>query len=171
MGGKVAMQLALLHPEKVARLIVVDISPRAYSARLDRIFAALLSLDTGAFQTRTQLEHALAVPIPSLPMRRFLLNNVSRNPAGDFCWKIGLHEIHQNSHRLGAALTAGRPFNGPALFLRGEQSDFLTEEDMVLIRRWFPHARLQTIARARHWVHVENPEAFLQAVLKFMLSR
>jgi esterase len=168
MGGKVAMQLALLHPELVDRLIIVDISPRAYLRRFDRVFAALLSLDPHAFQTRKELEDTLAGPIPDLSTRRFLLNNLTRDPAGGYRWKIGLDEIHHNYSHLGAALSQGHPFQGPALFLRGEHSDFLVQEDMTLIRRWFPHAQIQTIPRARHLLHTENPEAFLEAVLEFV---
>jgi esterase len=167
MGGKVAMQLALLHPELVDRLIVVDISPRAYSRRFDRVFSALLSLDPHAFQTRKELEDTLAGPVPDLSTRQFLLNNLARDPTGGYRWKIGLHQIHHNYTHLGAALSQGHPFKGPALFLRGEHSDFLVQEDMTLIRRWFPHAQLQAIPRARHLLHTENPDAFLEAVLEF----
>jgi esterase len=167
MGGKVAMQLALLQPALVDRLIVLDISTRAYSRRLDRIFAALLALNPKAFQTRKELEDTLAGPIPDLSTRQFLLSNLTRDPAGGFRWRIGLHEIHHNSAHLVKALTEGKPFHGPALFLRGEQSDFLLETDMDLIRRWFPHAKLQAIPRSRHLLHTENPEALLEAVLGF----
>ncbi len=167
MGGKVAMQLALLHPVLVDRLIVLDISPRAYSRRLDRIFAALLALDPHAFQSRKELDSTLAGPVPDLSTRQFLLSNLTRDPAGGYRWKIGLHEIHLNSPHLVKALTEGKPFEGPTLFLRGELSDFLVEADMDLIRRWFPHAELQTIPRSRHLLHTENPEALLRAVLAF----
>jgi esterase len=171
MGGKVAMQLAMLHPELVVRLIVVDIAPRAYSRRLDRIFAALLALDPHAFETRQDLENTLAGPIPDLSTRQFLLSNLTRDPAGGYRWRIGLHEIHHNSSHLVKALSEGTPFQGPTLFLRGEQSDFLLETDMDLIHRWFPHAELQTIPRSRHLLHTENPEALLQAVLGFAAAR
>ena len=167
MGGKVAMQMALLHAELVDRLIVLDIAPRAYSRRLDRIFAALLALDPKGFQTRKELEDTLAGPIPDLTTRQFLLTNLTHDPAGGFRWRIGLNEIHHNSSHLVKALTEGTPFQGPTLFLRGEQSDFLLETDMDLIRRWFPQAKLQAIPHSRHLLHTENPEALLKAVLTF----
>jgi esterase len=168
MGGKVAMQMAMLHPELVDRLIVLDIAPRAYSRRLDRIFAALLALDPMAFQTRKELDDTLAGPIPDLSTRQFLLSNLTRDPAGGYRWRIGLHEIHHNSSHLVKALSEGKPFEGPTLLLRGEQSDFLLETDMDLIRQWFPHAELRAIPRSRHLLHTENPEALLEAVLAFL---
>ncbi len=168
MGAKTAMQFALLHPEKVRKLIPVDLAPRAYSGRHERIFSALLALDLSAFATRQQIETALAPSIPDLALRRFLLKNVSRTQADGFEWKIGLPEIHANYPQLGAQLSLGRPFAGPVLFLRGEKSDYLGEQDLPLIRTLFPQARLQTIPEAGHLVHVENPQGFLRAVLDFL---
>lgn len=168
MGGKTAMQLALLHPERVEKLVVVDIAPRAYPPRHEEIFAGLLALDPAACQTRGQMEAALAPWVPDLPTRRFLLKNVTRAPGGGFHWRIGLREIYANYARLGEALAGGQSFRGPVLFLRGERSDYLREEDMPAARRLFPRAELRTIPRAGHLVHTENPSAFLQTVLEFL---
>ena len=59
MGGKVAMQFALRHPNQVDRLVLVDVSPRAYPPRHARTLAALLALDLHAFQRREQLDAKL----------------------------------------------------------------------------------------------------------------
>ena len=59
MGGKVAMQFALQHPTEVERLVVVDVSPRAYPSRHQPTFVALLALDLHAFQRREQLDAEL----------------------------------------------------------------------------------------------------------------
>jgi pimeloyl-ACP methyl ester carboxylesterase len=168
MGAKTAMQLALLHPDRVEKLIAVDLAPRAYPLRHERIFAGLLSIDPAAFQTRKQMEEALAPSIPDLALRQFLLKNVTRDPGGRFRWKIGLREIHRNYARLAEALAHERPFTKPTLFIRGENSDYLREEDLSSIHRLFPHAQLQAIPKAGHLVHAENPGAFLEAVLKFL---
>jgi esterase len=37
-----------------------------------------------------------------------------------------------------------------------------------VIRRLFPQARIIRIAGAGHWVHAEQPRAFLQAVGPFL---
>ena len=168
MGGKTAMQFALLFPEKVSKLIVVDISPRAYPPNHEKILAALLALEPASYQTRKQLEEALAPSIPDLALRQFLLKNLARDPAGVFYWKIGLAQIHQNYHRLREAIGSERPFEKPALFIRGQHSEYLHEQDLPVIRRLFPRARLQTISGAGHLVHLENPPAFVEAVGRFL---
>jgi len=168
MGGKTAMQMALLFPRQVERLIVVDIAPRLYPPRHHLIIEAMHALDPGRYHTRKQMEEALAPAIPELPLRQFLLKNVRRSVAGTFQWQIGLEEIRRGYSELQRAGFDGTPFSKPTLFLRGERSDFLTEQDLVSIRPLFPNARLDTIPRAGHLVHVENPAAFLAAVSAFL---
>jgi esterase len=169
MGGKTAMQFALLYPKLVHKLIVVDIAPRQYSPRHENVFAGLLPLDLKTFQTRVQLEEALAPSIPDLALRRFLLKNAERATEG-FRWRFGLCEIHRNYLRLGEAPSGPQPFTGLSLFVRGETSNYLLEDDLSSILPLFPLARLRTIPGAGHLVHTEKPEAFLRMVLEFLLK-
>ncbi len=168
MGGKVAMQFALEFPARVKKLVVVDMAPRAYARVHDKIFGALLALDLASFQTRQPLEEALASEIPSLNLRRFLLKNLSRDDHGKFAWKMNLRGVAENYSRLGEVLAAQPPFPGPALFIRGGKSDYINAADEIEIRRLFPSAEIQTIARANHWVHADVPEEFLRLVLEFL---
>ena len=168
MGGKTAMQFALLYPDLVKRLVVADIAPRAYPRLHQSILSALLSLDLSASRDRRYFEQALAPEIPSLATRQFLLKNLKRHPDGSFYWRLGLQEIQQNYRELGRAVDGTNPFNGPALFLRGERSDYLTEEDQPAIQQLFPAAQFQTIPGAGHLLHVENATEFIAAICKFV---
>jgi esterase len=168
MGGKVAMQLALDFQQRVKKLVVVDMAPRAYAPSHDPIFKALLALDLPAFQTRTQLEDALARDIPSLNLRRFLLKNLGRDAKGKFVWKMNLRGIQENYGHLCQAVEAAVSFNGPALFLRGGWSDYVAPTDEPDIHRLFPAAEIQTIAASSHWVHADAPEEFVRRVLGFL---
>ncbi|HWX21462.1 MAG TPA: alpha/beta fold hydrolase [Candidatus Binatia bacterium] len=170
MGGKTAMQFALLYPAQVQKLVVVDIAPRVYSPRHTDVFAGLLPLNLASFQTRSQIENALAPSIPDLALRRFLLKNAERDPGGGFRWRFGLQEIYQNYQRLGEAPAGAQPFNGPVLFIHGEGSDYLKEEDLGSIQRLFPQARLASLSGAGHLPHTENPGAFVQQVKEFLLG-
>ena len=167
MGGKTAMQLALSYPGSVRKLVVADMSPRADAGRHEKIIAGLRSLELPRYETRREIETALGTAVPDLSTRQFLLKNVARTPVGGFSWKIGLEEIHQNYSNLTKAIDDDAPFSKPALFIRGEVSDYLTEADWPLILHLFPKATLQNIPAAGHLVHVENPDAFFAAVLGF----
>jgi pimeloyl-ACP methyl ester carboxylesterase len=162
------MQLALHFPERVDKLVVADMAPRAYAPAHDKIFAALLALELPKFQTRAQIEEALAPEIPNPVLRRFLLKNLGRNPAGGFFWKINLRDIAENYWRLREPVVGASPFGKPTLFIRGGKSNYLQPEDEPLINQWFPNAQIQTIAAAGHWVHAEQPEEFLRLGLDFL---
>jgi esterase len=168
MGGKVAMQFALDFPACVKKLVVVDMAPRAYARTHDKIFAALLALDLKLFQTRQQIEEALAPEIPSLNLRRFLLKNLGRNEHGKFVWKMNLRGVAENYVHLGKVLSGEKMFGNPALFIRGGKSDYISAADESEIRRRFPAAQIQTIASANHWVHADAPEEFVRRVLDFL---
>jgi len=168
MGGKTAMEFALTFPEKVSKLIVVDIAPRAYGPAHGEIFNALLSVDPKAFQTRREIEAALAPAVPELRVRRFLLKNLARDPAGAFYWKLDLRNIFQNYSSLNAAIAADRLFEKPARFIRGGRSDYVQEQDFAAIRRLFPRAEICLLRDAGHWVHEETPEALVENVEHFL---
>lgn len=168
MGGKVAMQFALNFSPRVKKLVVVDMAPRAYKRIHEPIFAALLALDLDSFQTRLQIEEALAPEIPSLNLRRFLLKNLGRNDHGKFFWKMNVRGVADNYLRLGEVLAAEKPFTHPTLFIRGGLSEYVGPGDEVQIRKLFPTAEIATIAAASHWVHADAPEEFVRLVLGFL---
>jgi esterase len=168
MGGKVAMQFALDHPQRVKKLVVVDMAPRAYQRTHDNIFESLLALDLPQYQSRQQIEDVLAPAISSLNLRRFLLKNLGRDNSGKFFWKMNLRGIAENYSRLGEVLGAAAPFTGPTLFIRGGKSNYIGDRDEAEIHQRFSAAKIQTIATANHWVHADAPEEFVRLVLDFL---
>jgi esterase len=168
MGGKTAMQFALQYPERVEKLIVADMAPRAYEPSHDEIFDALLELDLSKYQARQEIEEALAPKIPNLILRRFLLKNLGRDESGRFTWKINLEGIWKNYPRLGDELSAVAPFTKPTLFISGGRSDYVRPGDENLIHQLFPSARIEVIAAASHWIHADQPVEFLRLVFDFL---
>jgi esterase len=170
LGGKVAMQFALLWPQRVGKLVVVDIAPRAYESVHDEVFAALRGLHLSRIRTRTEADAALAGSIPHHATRRFLLTNLVPLPEGGFRWRVNLEALSAQREQLTAAVTGMVPFEGPMLFVRGGCSDYVCDTDRVPIERLFPQARLETIEGAGHWVHVDALEAFLDQITSFLLG-
>jgi pimeloyl-ACP methyl ester carboxylesterase len=168
MGGKTAMQLALSHPDLVRKLVIADMAPQRGFGRHEKMIEGLRALDLARFETRKEIENALAPAVPDLSTRQFLLKNIARKTEGGFSWKIGLEEIHQNYGRLTEAIDSSAPFAKPALFIRGETSDYLLEGDWPSIQRLFPQAALRTIPGVGHLVHVENEQAFYELVTQFL---
>lgn len=168
LGGKVAMRLALGEPERVEKLIAVDIAPRRYPPWHRWIIDALRKLDLPAAGSRTGLDAALAPAVTDAVLRRFLLKSVERNADGGFRWRLNLEAIDRHHEELCGFPEHERAFTGPALFLRGGRSDYVTAGDEFLIRRLFPNARIATIQDAGHWVHAERPDEFCAACREFL---
>jgi esterase len=168
MGGKTSMQFALNFPEMVEKLIVVDISPKAYPPQHDKIFEALFALRLDRYRTRSELDAALAESISDFAVRQLLLKNVSRDEKGNFQWKLDVPAIYRNYDKINEAIKPVRKFEKPVLFIRGAKSAYILDEDMPMIKSLFPRARLATVENAGHWVHAEVPQRFADIVVEFL---
>lgn len=168
MGGKVAMCAALRRPERVARLIVADIAPVAYPPGHLAYVEALHRLDLDGLKGRAEAERRLAPAVPDRDTRLFLLQNLVRED-GRFRWRINLTAIARDLAGLaGFAPPPRARYEGPALFVTGARSGYVRPEHREAIRHLFPHAHLVTLREAGHWLHAEQPEAFLRTVQPFL---
>lgn len=167
MGGKVAMQFALHHPDMVERLVVVDIAPGPADDNHGHIFRALLDLDLKQITTRQEAEVWLEPRIPDFGTRQFLLKNITRNADGTFAWKMNLPVLWSAYPDILAGVQ-GVPFDKPALFIRGSRSNYVQDEDLPLIRHLFPQAQVVTIEGAGHWVHADKPTELLAILQEFL---
>lgn len=168
MGGKTAMYAALGFPERIDKLIVVDMAPTTYPPHHEYLFEGLKSLELDRYENRRDIDEALAEYVDSYRVRQFLLKNLDYD--GDrYAWKMNLDVIHANYERVVKGLDTDRTYDGPTLFIRGEESDYIADDDVPAIRKNFPNAELVTIPDAGHWVHADAPDAFADAVLDFLL--
>ncbi|CAD5289353.1 MULTISPECIES: alpha/beta fold hydrolase [unclassified Imperialibacter] len=166
MGGKVAMNYALSHPGKLEKLIIVDISPRGYKVHHDQILEGLKSIDLGSLESRKEADDQLAKYVPNVGERQFLLKSLSR--AGDgFEWKINVAAIDNNIGLIVGEID-GEPNTVPTLFIDGENSNYIRDIDLPIIKKLFPDSQVVTIKNAGHWVHAEQPEAFLKTLMAFL---
>ena len=166
MGGKTAMMLALEYGSLVERLMVVDIAPVDYpSDHLDFI-EAMQALDLNAIKTRVDADAAMREFVPQTNTRLFLLRNLVRRE-GHFDWNVNLSALALNMR-----LIAGFPKIAPeqhyardTYFIHGTLSHYVRPAYNQPILDLFPNAKLIPIPNASHWVHVDQPEPFIDAVL------
>ncbi|NVN92577.1 MAG: alpha/beta fold hydrolase [Desulfuromonadales bacterium] len=168
MGGKVAMHFALAWPERLEKLVVVDIAPKEYQDRHGKIIQALVSLRLEPFTERREIDNALLEAIPDQIMRQFLLKNLTRDDRGCFRWRMNLKSIALHYGDINKSLDEDACFDKPTLFLKGGNSDYMDTGDLVEINRFFPHARLDIVQGAGHWLHVDAPAEFLSRVCTFL---
>ena len=61
-----------------------------------------------------------------------------------------------------------KKINIPTLFLSGERSNYINEDDKQLISNYFDNYQIYTIANSGHWIHAEQPELFYNSVISFI---
>ena len=167
MGGKVAMRLAALSPQRVDRLIIVDITHKACRPIYAEAIDALGRLDLGSLARMKDADQRLRPAIPDPAVRLFLLKNLAHTPDLGYRWKVNLDAIRRSHAEICGAVTVRRYLN-PCLFIRGGKSEYIRDEDWPDVKMIFPRAELVTLPHAGHWVHVDDPAGFLEAVKGFM---
>lgn len=167
MGGKVTMQHAMRY-DNFEKLIIVDIAPRYYPTHHDHIVRGLNAIPLATIQSRKEAEDIFKHYVSDAGERQFLLKNLYRTDDGKFAWRINLPVLTKEIYQIGGELSDIRTIQQPALFLRGSESSYVTEEDIPFIKRVFPHATIQTIEGANHWVHATKPKEFVEAVVNFL---
>lgn len=169
MGGKVGMQFAIDHPEKLSKLIVADIAPKNYPLHHDGVIEGLLSCDLSVLKTRKEVEEQLSKFIADNGTKQFLLKNLYWKTETQLAWRFNLDVLSKNKNEAGRSFeTKSVKCNVATLFIRGELSKYISDEDWKSIQVIFPNSLLSTIPGSGHWVHAEKPKQFFEEVIKFI---
>jgi esterase len=174
MGGKVAISLARLAPERVASMVVADIAPVAYSHGHDDVFAALKEVERGSPQNRREADDLLGKHVDHRPTRLFLATNLERRESENgnvLTLRIGLDAIMAGYDDVIGEPAGEIPYEGPTLVLRGADSGYVSDDMLPALRNVLPQARMVTLKNAGHWLHADQPEAFQKAVEAFLASQ
>ena len=168
MGGKTAMALALDQGDRLDKLVVVDIAPVPYGHSHGEFIDAMLALDLPALGRRSQVDAALVEAVPEAGVRAFLLQNLTQRD-GTLSWRLNLPALQAAMPALvGFEVPLGDPYEGPTLFLAGADSPYVLPEHETRIRGLFPEAEVEHIPAAGHWVHAEQPAAFMSRLERFL---
>lgn len=168
MGGKAAMQFALDNETLLDKLIIVDIAPKYYPLHHQSVLEALNAVDFSVVKTRREAEEIMNNYITDFGTKQFLLKNIYWKEDGTLAWRFNLQVIAENIENVGEATPIDKNCNVPTLFVRGEKSTYILNEDLNLIHDLFPRSMLETINGAGHWVHAEKPKEFFDCVSEFL---
>ncbi len=173
MGGKVAMQLALAHPEMVESLIVVDIAPKPYPLWHQNMFQAVMTVPIESITSRNQIDEHLKGAIEDRAERSFMLKNIKRNPGTEddaprYSWKPNLKEISRGYLKIAGFTTALEQYSKETLFIKGGNSPYIQDSDSTLIQSLFPNSAVTTIKESGHLPHIQQKDAFFESVTLFL---
>ncbi|REA61598.1 alpha/beta hydrolase [Dyadobacter luteus] len=168
MGGKTVMEYAVRYPDTFSRLVVVDIGPKAYPIHHKKILEGLNHIPVDTIENRQQADDILSEYEPIPAVRQFLLKNLYRKDEGGFGWRFNLPLLSTDMAHVGQAIATDTPVEIPTLFMRGDHSDYILDEDWEDIQKIFPDSKLDTIQNSGHWIQAEQPKAFLESLLNFV---
>ena len=168
MGGKTAMEFAVTNPERVTKLIIADIAPRHYDEHHQDVLKGLGLLDLSIINSRAKADQVLANYIKEPGLRLFLLKNLYWIEKKQLALRVNLPVVTKEISQVGKALAITAVFDKETLFVRGDNSSYITSLDETSIQKQFPKSQIKTVSNAGHWLHAENPEQFHQIVVDFL---
>ena len=168
MGGKVAMTLAQNHPDRVDKLVVVDIAQKKYPRGHDQIFDAIFSVEPALLNDRKEAEDKLALKISEHGVRQFLLKSLARDKDGGFRWKTNFKALYKNYEKVLSEVEVAE-VKAKTLFIRGSRSSYIREEEVSSLAGHLPEAEVSIVSiDAGHWVHAERPKELFSHVSSFL---
>jgi pimeloyl-ACP methyl ester carboxylesterase len=182
MGGKTAMLFSYKYPGRVQKLIIVDIAPKEYKNLADyqslalqhlNILHAIKSIDLAKSLSRREIEKEFLGLVPDTATGNFLLKNLKRFNNNKFKWIINLDAIGNFLPRMldGLEIIPDKSkIDFQTLFIKGENSNYIKEEDKLQIKELFPGAEFVTIFNAGHMPHIEQQKSFIESVKFFLES-
>ena len=167
MGGKVAMRAVQKYPFHIEKLIVADIGVKKYPMHHEHIIAGLQSINLKETTSRSEARKLLTNYVKEEGVQQFLLKNLYWKEKGLLCWRMNLDVLVEQMPEILKEIPKEISLT-PTLFLRGEKSKYILEEDFDLLYELFPNSEIETVYNAGHWLHAENPLDFYQLVTDFL---
>jgi pimeloyl-ACP methyl ester carboxylesterase len=169
MGGIVSFVFAAAHPERVRRLVILDIGPEIAPAGATNISATMASPDVFASEDEAFAQARAANPRPADEALRHRVRHALRSqPDGTLTFKM------DNALRAGPAaifdLTADqlweawRSVRCPVLLIRAADSDVLAAGTAQRMQAENPRAAFATVPDCGHSITLDNPQGLLVAV-------
>ena len=168
MGGKAAMVLDKLNQGLVSKLVVVDIAPVTYPLNFKNYLEVLLLLELGRFRSRSEVDNKLSECFKESSFRSFLMQNLKLDHNKGFYWRVNLKSLIANAVDISEFPLIQGVSNTDTLFLYGELSEYHVADHANITRQNFLLSEFVSLAKAGHWVHVEQPTKFLEIVTKFL---
>jgi esterase len=163
MGGKAVMAFSALAPERVGKLVAIDIAPVDYHVRRhDEIFAAINAVTDAGVTRRPEATEVMRQHLNEEGVIQFLLKSFV-----DGEWRFNVPVLWDQYPNI-VGWEPIPAWDYPALFIPGGNSPYVTAEYRDALLAQFPQARAHVIAGAGHWVHAEKPDAVLRAIRRYL---
>ena len=125
-------------------------------------------IDFSGIKKRDDIIEQVLPKIKEKRIINFILKNLKREE-NSFKWKLNIDTIIEKLDDIIEDIEIADSISGfPCLFIKGENSDYILQDDIAFIKEKFPVAEIITIKNAGHWIHAEQPSEFIKIVSDFL---
>lgn len=176
MGGRNALLYGSEFPERVIKLVIEDIGPEESATATDYYNRLLGSIPTPFPSKLAAKEYFLNEFPKSLFAGRspqtlgsYLYSNIVDLPDGRADWRFSKESILASvaEGRARDHWQELRSLTMPTLIVRGQNSNDLSQKTYEQMLASNPRLQGVVIPNAGHWVHSDQPQEFLKALLEF----
>ncbi len=175
MGGRNSMAFAALYPDRVQKLIIVDIGPTSEARGLERIQREVQGVpeEFDSFDAVVEYMGKQNTYASDEVLRRRLRYATRELANGKIGWKYDIAIRQQRRQDAPAPpqqdmWPVAQSIPCPTLIVRGTETDLLSPETAKRMVDTMPNAQLAEVQRAGHMVFEDNPEGFLEAIGPFL---
>ncbi len=168
MGGKIAMQMLNIDSDYFKSLIIIDIHFKEYKTNsINSLLATtLLQANISQFQKINQLKaYFIEKKIPS-NLIGIILKSVDYSGA-NLKWRSNIPMLAKEYPKVLEKISVPKN-NIPTLLLKGENSNYVLDQEAISFKETFKNSELKTIPNSGHWVLVDNPAFMLKEIMEFL---
>lgn len=167
MGGLVSMYYDLTNPGVLKKLIIQDISPRAYPFVYEREIEAM-SIPLDGLTSRVDIDTEMKKILPNDFIRQFLQMSLERNEDGSYRWKLNVPVLGSQRKLFDSSFSDLKPSFTETYFILGDSSEYIEESDLEKMNHYFPNSVVEKIAGGGHYIHYTHQEDYITLLAKFL---
>lgn len=176
MGGRNALTFAHLYPERLNKLVIGDIGPSMNEAGSTFILKLLNTIPVpfkGRREAKEYFEREFPRIFSHVPKKEglaaYLNANIIEDEQKQGVWRFSEKGVRESidEGRLRERWDEIRALKMPTLLVRGEHSNDLPRDVFDRILRENPNIQGVELKDAGHWVHSDQPAAFIEALRNF----
>jgi esterase len=167
MGGRNALSFTNLFPENVLKLVIEDIGPD-YSDGND--LAKLLKSVPVPFPSKLKAKEFFLNDLGDPKLGNFLYTQIKENEKREAVWIFDINNILETIEegQRNPQWNEIKALKCPTLVIRGERSKSLPLETFKKMISTNSHIKGVEIKNSGHWVHFDQPQAFINALNSFL---
>jgi len=175
MGGLVSFVFAAAHPERVARIVIMDIGPELARAGSASVTSSLAANDVFSSEDEAFAQARAANPRPTDATLRHRVTHALRQlPDGTVTYKYD-KELRRNpralfDHTPDELWSAWRAVNCPVLLVRGADSDVLAADTAQRMLAENPNVSFASIPDCGHSITLDRPQGLLEVVTPWLAA-